>query len=121
MIGFSEVFDAAYGNPNTPRPYPRVTPSCVGAALLPFPCPHCGAVRCEPIHPKKSEGYRDRERGFSWCPSCDGRYVLNRAGAPLVGTLPRGALHAPAVVERGGKRIVVGLHEEDGLTLMGVA
>lgn len=103
LIGFSELFDAAYGDPKTPRPYPRVTPSCVGGVLLPFPCPHCGAVRTEPVHRNKSNGYRDHDRGFTWCPACRGRYVMNRSGTPLIGALPAGADCAPALVERDGK------------------
>jgi len=119
LLGFSEMFDAAYGNPKTPRPYPRVTPSHVGGVLLPFACPHCGAVRPEPVSKKKSEGYRDRERGFSWCPACRGRYVMNREGTPLIGALPAGASAAPALVERDGKRSVLDVWLADGLDDLG--
>ena len=121
LLGFADVFDASFGDPKTPRPYPRVTPSHVGGVLLPFPCPHCGAVRGEPVHKKKSEGYRDRERGFSWCPACRGRYVMNRDGLPLVDDLPAGAPAAPARVERNGKSEVVGLLTADGLNDLGAS
>lgn len=120
LIGFAELFDTAYGDPKTPRPYPRVTPSRVGASLLPFPCPHCGEVRAEPVHPKKGEGYRDRERGYSWCPACRGRYVVNRSGGPLVGHLVPGATCAPALVSRNGKESVLELPaKRNGLDCLG--
>jgi len=119
LLGFASVFDAAYGNPKTPRPYPRVTPSHVGGVLLPFPCPHCGAVRKEPVDRKKADGYRDKERGFAWCPACRGRYVMNRDGVALVGALPKGADAAPAFVERDGARDVLALRVEDGLDVLG--
>ena len=101
LLGFADLFDGAYGNPRTPKPYPRVTPACVGGVLLPFPCPHCGKVRAQAVDPRRRAGYCDKGRGFSWCPACGGRYVLAREGVPLASSLPAGATSAPALVERG--------------------
>ena len=119
LIGFSELFEGAYGNPNTPQPYPKVTPSRVGPTLLPFPCPHCGQVRAVLTQPRKREGYSDAERGFSWCPACGGRYVLDAAGQPLAKPLPADATYAPATVERNGKKTLEGLPQADGLDDLG--
>jgi hypothetical protein len=102
LLGFADAFDGAYGDPETPRPYPRVTPARVGGALLPFPCPHCGAVRSEAVDARRRLWYLDEERGHSWCPRCRGRYILNTEGAPLPAPLPAGATYAPAAVDRGG-------------------
>ena len=121
LVGFSEFFDRSYGDPRTPRPYPKVTPSCVGGVLLPFPCPHCSAVRSAVIDPKKRLGYFDKERDFSWCPSCQGRYEIIPEGQPLIGTLPAGATHAPALVERGKKTELVGMIGADGLDVLGAS
>lgn len=118
LIGFADVFDASFGDPKTPRPYPKVTPSRVGDTLLPFPCPHCGAVRSAVIDPKKRGGYYDSERKFSWCPSCQGRYVVKPEGTPLQRALPPGAMYAPALVERGGEVETLG-EPEDGLDALG--
>jgi len=101
LLGFAEIFDEAWGKP-APNP-PRVTPSKVGEVLLPFPCPHCSAARPEPVDPRRRSLYEDPGRGFSFCPVCLGRYVVDRAGVPLLGELPRGATSAPARVERGGR------------------
>ena len=98
LIGFATLFDGAYGNPATPRPYPRVAPAHVGGVLLPFPCPHCHKVAPAAVHPRRRKGYCDKERGFSWCPACRGRYVLDPQGAPLAQGLPPGAVAAPAQV-----------------------
>lgn len=106
LLGFALIFDEAYGKPSL-LSYPRVTPSRIGDILLPFPCVHCGAVRSETINPKKRDGYRDKYRGFSFCPSCQGRYILNLAGTPLTKELPPGAFFAPAHVEGIG---MVGKH-----------
>jgi len=122
LVGFSEFFDRSYGDPRTPRPYPKVTPSCVGGVLLPFPCPHCSAVRSAVIDPKTRLGYFDKERDFSWCPSCRGRYEIIPEGQPLIGALPAGATHAPALVERRGKKSeIVGLIGADGLDTLGAS
>jgi hypothetical protein len=125
LIGFSELFDRAYGNPktklNTDGSYPRVTPSRIGYALLPFACPHCGEVRNEAVDPKRRANYRDDERGFYWCPSCGWRYILNTKGHPLEDSLPVGATHAPALVEQNGKTELVVAPAEDGLDSLGAA
>lgn len=119
LIGFAEMFDKSYGDPLTPLPLPKVIPSTVGGVLLPFPCPHCGAVRSAVIDPKTRLGYRDNERGFSWCPACTKRYDICLEGKPLEKPLPAGATHAPALVERGGETSVVGLFVDDGLDVLG--
>lgn len=120
LVGFSELFDQAHGDPKTPLPLPKVIPSRIGSVLLPFSCPHCSAVRSAVIDPKTRLGYHDKERGFSWCPACQKRYVICPEGTPLTSALPKGATHAPALVERGGKTEVVGLLAEDGLDVLGV-
>jgi hypothetical protein len=99
LLGFSTLFDSAWGSPLTPKPYPKVTPSRVGDVLLPFACPWCKEVRSAVIDRKTRLGYHDKERDFSWCPSCRGRYVINPKGQPLSSSLPAGATHAPALVE----------------------
>jgi hypothetical protein len=119
LVGFADVFDRSFGNPKTPRPYPKVTPSAMCGVLLPFECPHCGEVRSQPIDPKTRLGYHDKQRDFSWCPACKGRYVIDPKGTPLVGSLPSNATHAPALVERGNKSEVVGLLENNGLDMLG--
>lgn len=119
LLGFATMFDQSYGDPKTPRPYPKVTPSCVGGVLLPFKCPHCSAVRSVVIDPKTRLGYRDTERGFSWCPACTKRYDICLEGTPLKKPLPAGATHAPALVERGDKTTVVGLLVDDGFEVLG--
>jgi hypothetical protein len=101
LLGFAEAFEEAYGDPATPRPYPRITPSRIGPVLLPFSCPHCAAVRSETVDPSHRRAYQDAARRFSWCPACRGRYVVNGAGMPLPEALPAGATCAPARVERG--------------------
>ncbi len=121
LIGFGEMFDRSYGDPKTPLPYVRVTPTKIGGVLLPFPCPHCDEVRSVVVDSKRKDHYRDSERGFSWCPACRKRYVINPEGQSLVGELPAGATHAPALVERCGERRMVGLPKADGLNLLGVA
>ena len=121
LVGFGDVFDRSFGDPSTPRPYPRVTPSRVGGVLLPFPCPHCSAVRPVVVDRKKGAGYYDDERGFSWCPACRKRFVVDTKGMPLEHKLEPGATHAPARIERSGKVSVVGLLTSgDGLDVLGV-
>lgn len=118
LVGFFELFDAAHGDPQTPAPYVKVKPARIGDALLPFACVHCGAVRPEMVKPKTSVGYWDQRRGFSWCPRCRKRYVLDGRGAPLAGKIEIGATHAPAVIERNGK-VVIDAKSTDGLQLLG--
>ena len=119
LVGFAGAFDKAYGDPRTPRPYPKVTPSQVGGVLLPFECPHCSAVRSAVIDPRTRLGYYDKERGFSWCPACDKRYVIESKGQPLKKPLLPDAMHAPALVERDGAASFVGLAKRDGLDSLG--
>lgn len=121
LLGFAQAFDRASGREDTPRPYPVITPSRVGGVLLPFQCPHCGAVCSETVDPKRRKGYTDKERGFSWCPRCRRRYIVNLEGMPLAEALPAGATFAPARVERGDKVETLDGPREDGLDLLGAA
>lgn len=102
LIGFYTAFDESKGASGTPWPYPIVTPSAVGPALLPFHCPHCGAVCDELVDPKTRMFYFDKNRKFSWCPKadCRGRFFVDRTGMPLAEPLPAGASAAPSMVER---------------------
>ena len=118
-MGFMEAFDRVSGREDTPRPYPNVTPSRVGGVLLPFQCPHCGAVRPEAVDGKRRH-YYDKKRGFSWCPACRGRYVIHPEGMPLQEALPPGATFAPARIEKGGQVEVLAAPSENGLDLLGV-
>lgn len=121
LIGFMEAFSEASGRDDTPRPYVKVTPSRVGPILLPFKCPHCSAVRAEVVDARKRNAYRDNERGFSWCPACRMRYVINPTGTLLADALPAGASYAPALVDRGdGKPALVGMTESSFLDAFGV-
>jgi hypothetical protein len=121
LLGFLEAFEEAAGRPT--RNPPRVTPTCIGGVLAPFACPHCGAVRSEPIDKKKRAHYADESRGFSFCPACRGRYVIDWKGMPLAESLPAGAVCAPAKVERGGKVEVLRGPSSggSGLDLLGAA
>jgi hypothetical protein len=119
LVGFAELFDRAYGDPRTPRPYPRVTPSRLGGTLLPFPCPHCRAVRDVVVDPRRRDFYHDAARDFSWCPACRGRYVIDRKGMPLARALEPGARAAPARIERDGSVEFLDVEAESGLSLWG--
>ena len=123
LVGFDLLFDRSYGDPSTPRPYPRVTPTAIGGKLIPFPCPHCGAVRPALLHDKRGPGYTDHDRGFSWCPACGGRFVLDRRGRALARKLAVGAEWAPALVERKGEspRLVGGHDPFESLVVLGAA
>jgi hypothetical protein len=121
LIGFGDLFDRSYGDPRTPRPYPKVTPSRIGSVLLPFPCPHCDEVRPQVVDVKTRLGWWDKGRDFSWCPSCRKRFIVEPQGMELKKALPPGATHAPALIERGkGRTELVGLAKPDGLNVLGV-
>jgi hypothetical protein len=104
LVGFWGAFDNAHGRSDSPWPYPVVTPSAIGPALLPFECPYCGTVCSELVDPKTRGHYFDKLRKFSWCPcpDCHGRFFVDRKGQPLGAALPAGAISAPALVERAG-------------------
>lgn len=102
LLGFQALFDDAHGRGDTPWPYPIVTPSTIGPALLPFACPHCGEVRPEIVDPARYKEYRDAARKFSWCPACRCRYYVDRRGMSLAVSLSAGATSAPARVDRLG-------------------
>lgn len=120
LLGFAEAFDAAYGNPRSKSPYLTITPAAVGRSLLPFPCPNCGVAHCDAVDPRKRDGYRDAERGFSWCPSCGLRYKLDTKGAPLTAELEPGAESAPPLVNGMQLPPPDDADDYDALSLMGV-
>jgi transcription elongation factor Elf1 len=103
LCGFADAFDAAYGDPNTPLPYVKVTPTRLGPALLPFRCPKCQKVLTQFCDPGTRECYRDSQRGFYWCPACGNRMLIDVKGMALPAPLEPGVLAAPCKVERGGE------------------
>ena len=105
VCGFWGLFDADYGDPSTPRPYPRVTPSALGGVTLPFRCPHCKRIRADFADGAEREKYHDARDGHGnyWCPDCGGRFDLALPGAPLAAALPAGSVVAPSRVERAGR------------------
>lgn len=122
LLGFATAFTEINGRDDTPLPLPVVTPSRMGGILLPFACPHCSAVRSEPVNPRKRRLYHDDEGGFSWCPACRCRYVLILQGLPLAAPLPAGAESAPAQVVRNGVTETTAArppHFTDSLNLLG--
>lgn len=119
LLGFAEQFDATWGDGKTPWPYPQVTPSTMSGILLPFRCPHCGQVCPEMVDPAVRDRYFDPARGFSFCPACCKRYVINWRGMPLAEALPAGAVSAPAKVERGGKVETMTARPKGSLELLG--
>ena len=101
VCGFYDCFEADYGDPETPKPYARVTPSRVGKALLPFHCPSCGQV-VDFTDSERLAAYRDdrnKARVNYFCPSCGARFYLNEAGREFSGSLDSDGA-APSVVER---------------------
>jgi transposase-like protein len=92
------MFDDVSGSSETPWPYPVVIPSAVGSAILPFACPHCKASCDALVNPRRQLDYHDKLRKFCWCPSCKGRFFVDRVGEPLKETLPAGAAIAPSTV-----------------------
>ncbi len=115
LLGFAMAFDECYGEPGNGLP-PIVTPTAIGGVLLPFACVHCGQVRPEPVSVHASK-YRDPIRGHSWCPSCNGRYLLDSKGVPLSNELECSATHAPALIN--GKSQSKLLPSMSGLELLG--
>jgi hypothetical protein len=118
LVGFFDLFAESSGR-EEPGPYVKVKPAVVGGVLLPFACPFCGVVQSTAVDKKKWTDYADA-RGFSWCPACRKRYVLDGKGAPLAEEIAVGATHAPAVIELGGKMAVIGGRTTaSGLKLLG--
>lgn len=110
LAGFHGIFEENFGDPETPTPYPRVTPSRVGSALLSFKCPACRTIIHEFSDHEEREHYKDPQQGFFFCPcpDCRSRFYLNEEGMPLPAALPAGANVAPCRVERGGKVSMAG-------------
>lgn len=110
LAGFHGLFEEDFGDPATPTPYPRVTPSRVGDALLPFRCPACRTIVREFSDARDRECFHDPQRGFYFCPcpDCRSRFYFNEDGIPLPSALPAGATVAPCKVDRGGKAIIEG-------------
>ena len=118
LLGFATLCDGAWGRPCRERDLPLVAPTVVGGMPLPFPCPHCGAVRS----PAERAACLDPVRGFLWCPACRGRYRLDPTGLPLPSPLPPGARAAPCRVTVGGASWILDLNSEaDVLDLLEAA
>jgi hypothetical protein len=92
ICGFFGLFEADYGDPSTPYPYCRVTPSRIGSALLPFKCPRCEKA-VDFTNPDTRECYHDtrkigtKQRNNYYCPCCGCRFFLNLSGMPFKGDL----------------------------------
>lgn len=112
LMGFSTLFDAAWGNPCAPSEIPTLSPTCIGGVPLPFPCPHCGQVRKAMADPKARLGYTDPVRGFSWCPACGGRFRLDAVGIALPAPLQVGARAAPCLVTLGSASWILDMNSE---------
>lgn len=117
LLGFAALFDRAYGDPSTPKPYATIAPARVGDTLLPWPCPRCEAVQstCQ----KSRDEYRDPDRGHSWCSSCGLRYNLDINGVPLDDGLPAGVTNAQPRVMRDGEVLQLGNREDDVFAIVG--
>lgn len=106
VSGFHEAFEAGYGDPRSPTPYPIVTPSRIAGAMLPFPCPRCGGV-VDFSDGTARERYRDGRpgRGNHFCPHCGARFYLALDGTDVPNVLGADGT-APALVEfvAGGTR-----------------
>jgi len=102
LCGLYGFFEADFGAPDSPKPYPRVTPSRVGGLLLPFRCPCCPAT-IDFSDPKNRADYCDPRplRGNHYCPRCGARFLLNTDGQPLDGELATDGA-APSMVETVG-------------------
>lgn len=112
LLGFAQLFDAAWGRPCPATEIPTVAPTRLGGQALPFPCPHCGAVRPRSKDPAARDDYRDPVRGFCWCPACLGRYRLDREGIALPAPLRPGAQAAPCRVTVGGVSWILDMNSE---------
>ena len=112
LLGFGALFDADWGRPCKPSEIPTVTPTTIGGQVLPFPCPHCGAVRPQMADPRARAEHRDPVRGFCICPACQGRYRLDPAGMPLPAPLQVGARCAPCRVTVGGVSWILDMNSE---------
>lgn len=101
VCGFFGAFEQDYGTPPTGA-LPRVTPSRVGDAILPFNCPSCDA-KIDFSDRKKRESYHDTRVSGSakndnyWCPGCAARFKLNLRGKKFNGAVDNGV--APSTVE----------------------
>lgn len=103
IVGLYGMFEENWGDPSSPKPYPRVTPTRVGAALLPFRCPRCETT-IDFSDPKRREHYHDTRRLGTgrrdnyFCPSCGMRFLLNDKGKQLEGKVSVDGA-APSTVE----------------------
>lgn len=96
VLGFFSFCENDFGNPNSPPC--RITPSCVGSAILPFECPCCHKTIDFTDAQKRAE-CRDPRAGKTnyFCPSCGLRFYLGNPRA-FAGTIDvRGV--APSLVE----------------------
>jgi len=111
LLGFAEAFDGAYGDPRTATPYVTVRPLRIGETLLPFYCLRCSSA----IGPIAWAECADRRRRYNWCPTCRGRFVLDRRGTPVLDR--RGAEIAAVKVVVADSRTPPGA--SDALNLLG--
>jgi hypothetical protein len=99
LCGLYGMFEEDFGDPESPRPYPRVTPTRLGGVLMPFRCPRCPAT-VDFSNPETREHYRDPRpsRNNHFCPRCGVRFTLNTDGQALVGKIADDGA-APSTVE----------------------
>lgn len=89
LMGFYGMFERDFGDPSTNPVKCTVAPSCIGAVLLPFPCPRCGRT-VDFSNPSTRNEYRDQRPGRAnhWCPWCGFRFRLDSRGVPVNMTAP---------------------------------
>lgn len=104
LAGFFGLAESDRGDPATSSPYPRITPSRVGPAVLPFRCYACKGINNDFTDARTREKYRDKRegKGHHWCPMCNKRFYLVANGMPLPTTMSAGATVGPSKVEHNG-------------------
>lgn len=101
VIGFHGLFEEDYGDPQTPKPYCRVTPSRSGSTLLPFSCPRCHSS-IDFSDSKNREAHHDtrslngKRQNNHFCPHCGLRFYLNEKGKEYNGALSSGVAPSTA-------------------------
>jgi predicted RNA-binding Zn-ribbon protein involved in translation (DUF1610 family) len=98
IVGLWGMFERDRGNPSTPSPYCRITPSRLGTILLPFTCPNCSSS-IDYSSERMREAHHDTRSGHGnyWCPTCGWRFYLNAKGIPYEGKVSETV--APSIVE----------------------
>lgn len=99
VAGFYGFFEADFGDPDSPTPYPRVTPTRICDAVLPFRCPRCKG-KIDFTSPERREHYHDTrpQHDNHHCPACGMRFFLN-PGQPWSGGKLDEKGCAPSTVE----------------------